>query len=120
MVLIIIGMVLLGAVFGPAGGKSGVNQLVGIARKPATWLLAASVIFGLLLIREAYDILAATPAMHSRLYQVVRMVIAIGSGFTGAGILGSLEISGNWQTITVKAGGPFALIVFFYSVDPMI
>lgn len=85
---------------------------------PSILLLIGSVVFGILLVAIGYKEIEKNPDMAPRLYQVVRMVIAFGGGFMAAGILGGIEISGNWPTVAVKATGPFGAVVLFYALNP--
>ena len=80
--------------------------------------IVVSVIFGLGLIIIGYNYIASDPSVHPRLYQIYRMGVAFGAGFVAAGLAGSFQIEGKWPPVTVKAGGPIGIAVFFYAVNP--
>ena len=53
-----------------------------------------------------------------RVFWVIRVVVALGAGMLAAGILGNLTISGTWAGLSIKAGGPIAVTVLVYLVNP--
>jgi len=82
-------------------------------------LVGLSVILGLILLRVCYTEISETPNMPDRVYQIVRMTIGLAAGFVSAGLGGTIEVKGDIAKVTVKAGGPIGVAVFFYWANPM-
>ena len=50
---------------------------------------------------------------------IIRVMVALGAGFVAAGILGNVEVTGPVAGLTVKAGGPIAITIIFYLINPI-
>ena len=88
-----------------------------------TWVkmgvAVASMIFGLWLLRFCYDVVDEQDEMSAAAYQIIRLTIGLASGFIATGLAGPFQIDTKWQDVTVKAGGPIGVAIFFYLVNPI-
>jgi len=82
-----------------------------------------NVILGLFVLGLVLEVaLFAYSVIHGPLppqsYQIFRALVATGLALMAGALLGSFEFQGNIGGLTVKAGGPLAVLVFFYWVNP--
>ena len=87
--------------------------------KPITLGTALSILLGILLILLGLAVLLMRPDVNPQVFWVVRVLVALGAGFAAAGLGGTLIIEGPVLNIVIKAGGPFALTVLLYLVNPL-
>ena len=73
---------------------------------------------GLILIFVGLRIAIKNPDLSGTAFWIIRILVSLGGGFVAAGIFGNITISGPILDVSVKAGGPIALTVFFYAVTP--
>jgi len=86
---------------------------------PLSLETAVSIVIGVVLMLVGLAVLLIKPDASQRVFWVVRVLVALGAGFAAAGLLGTLEIEGPVLDLTIKAGGPFALTVLVYLVNPL-
>jgi hypothetical protein len=77
-----------------------------------------SVVLGLVLIFGSLILVILKPDINPQGFWIIRILVALGAGFAAAGILGNIEITNPIAKYTIKAGGPIALTVLFYLVNP--
>ncbi len=77
-----------------------------------------SIVIGAVLIAACLVIVLVKGDLSPRAFWIVRVMVALGAGFMAAGILGNLDITGTVLNLTIKAGGPLAVTVMIYLLDP--
>jgi hypothetical protein len=82
-------------------------------------LAAFAVIFGVGLLWACFDYTRLHMDMHDRVYQIVRLAVGMGAGFIAMGLAGPVKFEGTYTGVTIKAGGPTGIAIFFYLVDPI-
>lgn len=77
-----------------------------------------SILIGAIFILTGLIIALVKSDLSSTAAWIIRVLVALGAGFVAAGILGNVEVGGPVAGLTVKAGGPIAITIFFYWVNP--
>ena len=77
-----------------------------------------SILIGAIFILTGLIIALVKTGLSPTAIWIIRVMVALGAGFVAAGILGNVTIDGTIAGLTVKAGGPIAITIFFYWVNP--
>ena len=80
--------------------------------------IISSMIIGAVFIASGLVITLIKADLNDRAFWIVRVMVSLGAAFLAAGILGEIEVSGTVLKWTVKAGGPFAVFVIVYLLNP--
>lgn len=82
-------------------------------------LIFASIAIGSVFIGVGLTTVLLRDDLSQHAIWVVRVIVALGAGFVSAGILGTIEVGGDALGIAIKAGGPVALTVLIYLLNPI-
>ena len=77
-----------------------------------------SILIGALFILLSLIIVLLKPDLGQQAFWIIRVMVALGAGLVAAGILGNLTIEGTVANLTIKAGGPIAVTVMVYLLNP--
>lgn len=80
--------------------------------------VVVSVLVGTLFIAAGLVITLVRDDLNNRAFWIVRLMVSLGAGLAAAGMLGGLEIEGQIMSLSIKAGGPFAVWVITYLLNP--
>ena len=77
-----------------------------------------SMIIGAVFIASGLVITLIKADLNDRAFWIVRVMVSLGAALLAAGILGGIEVSGDGFGLSVKAGGPAAVFVIIYLLNP--
>ncbi|REJ87027.1 MAG: hypothetical protein DWQ34_19095 [Planctomycetota bacterium] len=77
-----------------------------------------SMIIGAVFIAAGLVVTLVNADISDRAFWIVRVMVSLGAALLAAGILGEIEVSGDVLGLTVKAGGPIAVFVIIYLLNP--
>ncbi len=78
----------------------------------------ASIITGVLFILVGLVVVIIMGNLSPQAFWIIRVMVALGTGFIAAGILGPIDFKGTVKNWTIKAGGPIALTLVIYLLNP--
>lgn len=80
--------------------------------------IIVSILLGAFFLIGSFIILVVMHDLSPEAIWVIRVIVSLGAGFLSAGILGNVSIEGTVANITIKAGGPIAITVILYLLNP--
>ena len=82
------------------------------------WLRIVALFVGAAILLSSMTLVFANPVANTTQAWVIRAAVSLSGGLVAMGMLGFLQIGVKILSYTIKAGGPLAVVVLLYTINP--